>query len=134
MNRSTLRELTWHVSTPTSDSELSANWKEIRRAAVPLAFRWMFRPVGYPNEAGLPESYSLLEVPASLLIACGVAAVLCLLAGIIGVWGWPFLIVGSFLIVLTLQFAMQRQIQIWQNADEHFRQSKASENCVPECD
>ena len=134
MKRSTLQELPWPVSTTTIDSERSADWKEIRKAAVPIAFRWMFRPVGYPNEARLPESYSLLEVPDSFLIASGIAAVLCFLTGIIGVSGWPFLIVGSLLIVLTLHFVIQRQIQLWQNADEHFRQTTPSENCIPECD
>ena len=134
MKRSTLQELPWPVGTTTVDAERSADWKEIRRATVPLAFRWMFRPVGYPNEAGLPEHYSMLEVPDSKLWALGFVAVLCFLAGIIGVSGWPFLMAASIVIVFLMHFALNLQIQLLQNAVQQFRSSKSSETCPPECD
>ena len=102
--------------------------------SIAFAIRWMFRPVDFPNEAGLPETYPLLEVPDSLLIKLGVSAWLCFLAGIIGVSGWQFLIAASILTVFLMHFALNLQLQIWRNADQHFRSSMLSETCIPACD
>jgi hypothetical protein len=102
--------------------------------SVPYVIRWMFRPVDVPNEAGLPETYPLLEVPDSLLIKLSFAAWFCFLAGITGVFGWPFLIAASILIVLLMHYASKLQIQIWRNADERFHRPHPPETIPPKCD
>ena len=102
--------------------------------SVPFVIRWMFRPVDVPNEAGLPETYPLLEVPDSLLIKLSFAAWFCFLAGIIGVFGWPYLIAASILITFTIHLAVNQQNQIWRNADERFHRPHPPETTPPKCD
>lgn len=116
------------------NSERSRDWKAVRNESVPPGFRRIFKPAGFPNESGLPEDYPLLEIPVALLMKLGFAAWLCFLAGILGISGSLRWILASILIVLILRFVMKLEIQIWQNADDHFRQSKLSEKRIPGCD
>ncbi len=104
------------------------------KANVPRSVRWMFRPVDVPNEAGLPETYPLLEVPDSLLIKLSFAAWFCFLPGIIGVFGWPILIAASILITSTIHLAVNQQNRIWRNADERFHRPHPPETIPPKCD
>ena len=110
------------------------DWKQIRRTAIPFGFRWMFRPVRFPSEAGLPESDTLIEVPDPLLWALGGLAVICFVLGIIGISGSLFLVMTSLLIFLCLHLATTWQIQLWKNADEQFHQAEVSKIINSKCD
>ena len=110
------------------------DWKEIRRAAVPFGFRWMFRPVKSPCEAGLPDGYALIEVPDPLLETLGVLAVICLVVGIIGIWDSLFLVMTSLLIFLCIYLATRWQIQLWKNADEQFHEAETAKIISSKCD
>ena len=94
----------------------------------------MFRPVGFPNEAGLPEGYTLIEVPDLLLRALGGLAVICFVLGIIGISGSLFLVAASLLICLCLHLATTWQIQLWKDADERFHQAENSRIITSKCD